>query len=75
MSMNLFRLAGDMTHVLSILVLLLRLQAAKNANGISLKTQELYLVSVHLTHLLLIVDQLYSFFLAATFRHTFILFY
>ncbi len=42
--MNLFRLAGDMTHVLSILVLLLRLQAAKNANGISLKTQELYLV-------------------------------
>jgi len=44
MSMNLFRLAGDMTHVLSILVLLLRLQAAKNANGISLKTQELYLV-------------------------------
>ena len=48
MSMNLFRLAGDMTHVLSILVLLLRLQAAKNANGISLKTQELYLVTIPL---------------------------
>lgn len=42
--MNLFRLAGDMAHVLSILVLLLRLRVTKNANGISLKTQELYLV-------------------------------
>ncbi|RYY81366.1 hypothetical protein EON63_15580 [archaeon] len=42
--MNLFRLAGDMAHVASILVLLLRLRVTKNANGISLKTQELYLV-------------------------------
>jgi ER lumen protein retaining receptor len=42
--MNLFRLAGDMAHVCSILVLLLRLRVTKNANGISLKTQELYLV-------------------------------
>jgi hypothetical protein len=44
MSMNLFRLAGDMAHVLSILVLLLRLRVTKNAVGISVKTQELYLV-------------------------------
>lgn len=42
--MNIFRLLGDMAHVLSILVLLLRLKATKNAIGISIKTQELYLV-------------------------------
>ena len=42
--MNIFRLAGDMTHVCSILLLLLRLQATRNALGISIKTQELYLV-------------------------------
>ena len=44
MSMNIFRLAGDMSHVLSILVLLLRLRVTKNATGISIKTQELYLL-------------------------------
>lgn len=42
--MNIFRLAGDMAHVFSILVLLLRLRVTKNAVGISAKTQELYLV-------------------------------
>ena len=42
--MNLFRLAGDMSHVMSILVLLLRLRVSKNAIGISMKTQELYLI-------------------------------
>ena len=42
--MNLFRLAGDLSHVASILVLALRLQATKSAVGISLKTQELYLI-------------------------------
>ena len=42
--MNVFRLAGDMFHVLSILVLLLRLRVTKNAIGISIKTQELYLI-------------------------------
>lgn len=42
--MNLFRFAGDMCHVMSILVLLLRLRVTKNANGISIKTQELYLI-------------------------------
>jgi hypothetical protein len=34
MSMNIFRLAGDMSHVFSILVLLLRLRVAKNAQGV-----------------------------------------
>lgn len=42
--MNIFRLAGDMCHVLSIVVLLLRLRVTKTAVGISVKTQELYLV-------------------------------
>ena len=42
--MNLYRLAGDMCHVLSILVLLLRLRVSKNAIGVSIKTQELYLI-------------------------------
>ena len=33
MSMNIFRLAGDMSHVFSIIVLLLRVRVAKNAQG------------------------------------------
>jgi len=33
MSMNIFRLCGDMSHVFSIIVLLLRLRVAKNAAG------------------------------------------
>ena len=31
--MNIFRLCGDMSHVFSIIVLLLRLRVAKNASG------------------------------------------
>ena len=42
--MNLFRFVGDMSHLLSILVLLLRLKATRNHLGISIKTQELYLI-------------------------------
>jgi hypothetical protein len=33
MAMNIFRLTGDMSHVFSIVVLLLRLKVAKNALG------------------------------------------
>ncbi|CAB9512806.1 lumen protein-retaining receptor [Seminavis robusta] len=44
MSMNVFRLCGDMCHVFSILVLLLRLRVAKNAQGISVRTHELFLL-------------------------------
>mmetsp|Transcript_3414 Transcript_3414/g.3816 ORF Transcript_3414/g.3816 Transcript_3414/m.3816 type:complete len:228 (+) Transcript_3414:75-758(+) len=44
MSMNIFRLAGDMSHVFSIIVLLLRLRVAKNAQGVSVRTHELFLV-------------------------------
>lgn len=42
MSMNLFRLAGDMSHIFSIIVLLLRLRVAKNAQG----AYELYVLLV-----------------------------
>jgi hypothetical protein len=31
--MNIFRLAGDMSHVFSIIILLLRLRVVKNAAG------------------------------------------
>ncbi|XP_021606601.1 ER lumen protein-retaining receptor isoform X1 [Manihot esculenta] len=40
--MNLFRFAGDMTHLVSVLVLLLKIHTIKSCAGISLKTQELY---------------------------------
>ncbi|CAL9023235.1 unnamed protein product [Prunus brigantina] len=42
--MNIFRLAGDMTHLASVLVLLLKIHTIKSCAGISLKTQELYAV-------------------------------
>jgi ER lumen protein retaining receptor len=42
--LNVFRLAGDMSHVVSIVLLLLRLRVAQNAIGISMKTQEIYLI-------------------------------
>lgn len=57
--MNIFRLAGDMFHVLSILVLLLRLRVSKNAIGVSIKTQELYLV-VFITRYLDLFTTFYS---------------
>ena len=33
--MNIFRLAGDMTHLLSIMVLLLKIHATRSCRGIS----------------------------------------
>ncbi|KAG0559045.1 hypothetical protein KC19_10G074400 [Ceratodon purpureus] len=40
--MNIFRLAGDLTHLMSIVVLLLKIHTIKSCAGVSLKTQELY---------------------------------
>lgn len=57
--MNIFRLLGDLSHVLSILVLLLRLRVSKNATGISIKTQELYLL-VFITRYLDLFTTFYS---------------
>ncbi|XP_050253995.1 ER lumen protein-retaining receptor B-like [Quercus robur] len=42
--MNLFRLLGDMTHLLCIVFLLLKIRTMKSCAGISLKTQELYVI-------------------------------
>mmetsp|Transcript_32565 Transcript_32565/g.70311 ORF Transcript_32565/g.70311 Transcript_32565/m.70311 type:complete len:216 (-) Transcript_32565:143-790(-) len=41
--MNIFRVSADLLHLLSILVLLLKIHATKSCAGISLKTQDLYL--------------------------------
>lgn len=57
--MNIFRLAGDMFHVISILVLIVRLSVTSNAIGISIKTQELYLL-VFLTRYLDLFTTYYS---------------
>lgn len=42
--MNVFRLAGDFSHLFSFVILLYILFTKKSASGISLKTQELYLL-------------------------------
>ena len=61
MTMNAFRLAGDMSHVISIFLLIIRLSVTKNAVGISIKTQELYLL-VFLTRYLDLFTTFYSFY-------------
>eukprot|EP01116_Phalansterium_solitarium_P021451 TRINITY_DN6670_c0_g1_i2.p2 TRINITY_DN6670_c0_g1~~TRINITY_DN6670_c0_g1_i2.p2 ORF type:complete len:200 (+),score=0.81 TRINITY_DN6670_c0_g1_i2:61-600(+) len=40
--MNIFRMVGDLLHLVSILILLFKIRRTKNCMGISLKTQELY---------------------------------
>jgi len=40
--MNIFTLIGDLLHLLSILILLLKIYTTKSCKGISLKTQGLY---------------------------------
>lgn len=57
--LNIFRLGGDLAHVISIVLLILRLRVSKNANGISMKTQELYLL-VFVTRYLDLFTTFYS---------------
>jgi len=57
--MNIFRLAGDMCHVFSIIILLLRLRVVKNAQGISCRTHELFLL-VFVTRYLDLFTKFYS---------------
>lgn len=40
--MNIFRFLGDMSHILSFIVLLHKIIKGKSAAGISLRTQEMY---------------------------------
>lgn len=42
--MNIFRLVGDLMHLASIIILLLKIRKSKSASGISFKTQLLYLI-------------------------------
>ncbi|XP_051125893.1 ER lumen protein-retaining receptor A-like [Andrographis paniculata] len=41
---NVLRYVGDMMHLISVVVLLLKIYATKSCSGISLKTQELYVI-------------------------------
>lgn len=54
--MNAFRLAGDMSHLFSVLVLLLKIHTIKSCAGISLKTQELYAIVFATRYLDLFTD-------------------
>jgi len=55
--MNIFRLGGDLLHLLSIFILLVKIYASKSSRGVSLKTQFLYMI-VFLTRYL---DLFYNF--------------
>ncbi|XP_074584480.1 ER lumen protein-retaining receptor-like isoform X1 [Curcuma longa] len=59
--MNAFRLAGDMTHLFSIILLLLKIRTTKSCAGVSLKTQELYVI-IFITRYLDLFTKYYSFY-------------
>ena len=42
--MNIFRLAGDLSHVLSLIFLFMKIRSTKSCAGISFKSQLLYLI-------------------------------
>ena len=44
MFMNIFRITGDVCHLLSFVVMFWKLHTSKSVAGISLKTQELYVM-------------------------------
>ena len=44
MFMNPFRILGDMFHLLSFVVMFWKLRSAQSCAGISLKTQEIYVI-------------------------------
>lgn len=54
--MNIFRFAGDMSHLMSIVVVLLKIHTIKSCAGVSLKTQELYVLVFVTRYLDLFVD-------------------
>ena len=55
--MNPFRFVGDMTHLLSVVVLLVKIQGTRSCRGISRKTQELYALVFSTRY----IDLLFSF--------------
>jgi ER lumen protein retaining receptor len=44
LALNTFRLLGDFVHVVAIVILLHKIFVVQNAQGLSRKTQELYLM-------------------------------
>jgi len=42
--MNIFRLAADMLHLLSFIVMLYRMKTQRSCRGVSLKSQILFLI-------------------------------
>lgn len=55
--MNIFRLLGDLSHLLSILILLQKMRSSSSASGISFKSQVLYFI-VYVTRY---IDLLWTF--------------
>jgi ER lumen protein retaining receptor len=60
-AMNAFRLLGDIIHVVAIVILLHKIFVVKNAQGLSRKTQELYLM-VYVTRYLDLFTQFFDFY-------------
>jgi len=61
MSMNIYRICGDMSHVIAILILLYALFGKQDARGFSCRTQELFLL-VFLTRYIDLFTTYYSFY-------------
>ncbi|RCK58944.1 ER lumen protein-retaining receptor [Candida viswanathii] len=57
--MNIFRFFGDLSHLASIFILLYAIEQNRSTNGLSLKTQALYVV-VYLTRYLDLFTKFYS---------------
>ncbi|KAF2491444.1 ER lumen protein retaining receptor [Lophium mytilinum] len=64
--MNLFRLLGDLSHLISILILLHKMKTSSSASGISFKSQVLYFV-VYVTRY---IDLLWTFYLPKSLYNT-----
>jgi ER lumen protein retaining receptor len=60
MGLNFFRLCGDMLHLASFLILILKIHATRSVRGISLQTQFLYVVVFLTRYLDLFFDTISS---------------
>ncbi len=58
--MNIFRFLGDISHILSFVILLNKIVKGKSSVGISLRTQEMYAGEHSAAHLLYSCFGLYS---------------
>lgn len=65
---NIFRLAGDLLHVISIYLLWTKIQKTRTCSGLSLKSQ-LFFFIVYVTRYLDLLHYLFLGFLSADFKH------